>query len=113
MLEKCVEMELLEIRMLCSISQPSVGGYQGLSQSPGCGVGGESTVWPDAHPWLGDLCGSPGLSIGSSSGLNQQQSQFPMYQPSVGLYQPNSPIGRPAFCFHCLQYGSVFTISPV
>ena len=93
--------------MLCSISQPSVEGYQGL-------IGGVSTVvWPDAHPWLGSLRGSPGLSIGSSSGLNQQQSLSPMYQPSVGLYQPNSPIGRPAFCFHCLQYGSVYTISPV
>ena len=99
--------------MLCSISQPLVGGYQGLSQSPGCGVGGVSTVWPEVHPWLVGLSGSPGLSIGSSSGLNQQQSLSPMYQPSVGQYQPNSPSGRPAFCFHCLQYGSVYTISPV
>ena len=98
--------------MLCSISQPPVGGFQGLSQSPVCGVGGMSTVWSDAG--LGGLCGSPGLSIGSSSGFNQQQSLSPMYQPSVGLYQPTSPVGRPpAFCFHCLQYGSVYTISPV
>ena len=100
--------------MLCSISQPSVGGYQGLSQSPGYGVGGVPTVWVDAG--LGSLCGSPGLSVGSSSSLNQHQLLSPMNQPSIGLYQPNSPTGRlppPAFCFHCLQYGSVYTISPV
>ena len=99
--------------MLCSTSQPSVGGYQGLSQSPGYGVGGVTTVWPDAGPWLGGLCGSPRLSVGSSSSLNQHQLLSPMYQPSVGLYQQSSPIGSPAFCFHCLQYGSVYTISKV
>ena len=90
-----------------------VGGYQGLSQSPGYGVGGVTTVWPDAGPWLGGLCGSPRLSVGSSSSLNQHQLLSPMYQPSVGLYQQSSPIGSPAFCFHCLQYGSVYTISKV
>ena len=100
--------------MLCSISPPLVGGYQGLSQSPSCVVGGVSTGWQNAHPILGGLSDSPGLNIGSSSGLSQHQSLSPMYQPSVGLYQPTSPVGRPpAFCFHCLQYGSVYTISPV
>jgi hypothetical protein len=102
---------------LHSISQSSVGGYgQGLSQSPGYGVGGVSgvsTVWPDARTFSGGLCGSPELYVGSSSNLNQHHSLSPSYQPSVGLCQSNSPIGRPAYCFHCLQYGSVYTISPV
>ena len=60
------------------------------------------TVWTDAGPFGGGLCGSPG----SSSGFNQYQSLSPMYQP-------NSPSGKPAFCFHCLQYGSVYTITPL
>ena len=127
--------------LLCSTSQAPVGGYgQGLGQSPGWGVSGVSspavwpdarllgggvgmctptgwpdagqvgggggmstpTVWPDAGSLGGGLCGSPG----SSSGYNQYQSLSPMYQPS-------SPSGNPAFCFHCLQYGSVYTITQV
>ena len=72
------------------------------------GVVGVSTpsVWPDASSLGGEvlpdggLGGSPSLGVGSSSGYSQHLSLSPMYQPSVGFNQPNSPIVKPSFCIH-------------
>ena len=75
----------------------------------------KSTVWPDARSlvggdvgWVsapsvlpdGGLGGSPGLGVGSLSGYSQHLSLSPMYQPSVGFNQPNSPIVKPSFYIH-------------
>ena len=60
----------------------------------------------------------------STSGFMPHSSLSPCYQSSVGqseglsiyhrqLLSP-APLGvRPAYCFHCLQFGSVYTINPV
>ena len=108
--------------MLCSISQPRAGGYAGVVTSP------PSTGWPEARPASGlesSISQSPHLYSGSPSGLSNQLSlsfspqygmglPVPMFiQPHPLPVVPSTPGGRPAYCFHCLQYGSVFTINPV
>ena len=65
-------------------------------------VGGVSTMWQDAR-----LLGG-GLAVLVCE-LGVQADTI----SSVGLYQPNSSFGKPPFSVHCLQYGSVYTISPV
>ena len=42
--------------------------------------------------------------------LPQSMYQFPTLLPQP---QPVPPGGRPAYCFHCLQYGAVFSINPI
>ena len=38
---------------------------------------------------------------------------IPQSPPLLPQPQPVPPGGRPAYCFHCLQYGAVYSISPV
>ena len=103
--------------MLCSITPPWTGGYVGVTSTPG---------WPDARPvrgfdsnmsqashqYFGSSSGSPNHSALSSS------PQYGMGLPVPLLFQsqpnpvPAPPVGMPAYCFHCLQYGKVFTICP-
>lgn len=84
-----------------------------------------SSVWPEARPMMG-LGGNlhqPGLFNGSYSGLLTPPSLSPAPQSSFGWsvgvpsYQPQPhPVqlnGSPAYCFHCLQFGKVYNISPV
>ena len=82
-----------------------------------------SSVWPEARPMMG-LSGNlnqPGLFNGSYSGYLTPPSLSPIPQSrwSVGFpsYQPQpQPVqlnGSPAYCFHCLQFGKVYNISPV
>ena len=108
--------------MLCSISQPWAGGPTGgVTSTP-------STGWPEARPAFGlesSMSQSPHIYSGSSSGLSNQLSlsfspQYGMglhvpllFQPQPSPVVPPTPGGRPAYCFHCLQYGSVFSITPV
>ena len=79
----------------------------------GCGfVGG--TGWPEAGP----MTPPNHLYYGSTSGsINPQSlSSCSPYSVGVSVFQPNPPVpptGSPAYCFHCLQFGSVFTVSPV
>ena len=89
----------------------------------------DSTTWPvgwsEARPMMGYRWdGMPllpsGLPIGSTSGTYNFLALSPSPQSSIGsvpLYQPQpqppSPGGSPAYCFHCMQYGAVFTIRPV
>ena len=82
--------------------------------------------WSDARPMLGYGLQqtSPGLFSGSSSGsMNQStlssnmQSSWlygrPMIQPQP-QNSPGAPYGEnPAYCFHCLQFGTVFTVNLV
>ena len=105
--------------LLSSVTQPCAGGY----------VGGG---WPEARPTTGynnmpsTAKSNIGLFYGSTSGIMHHSSLSPRYQSSVGqndglfLYQQQVPPapdppggGRPAYCFHCLQFGSVYTINPV
>ena len=105
--------------MLCSITPSWTGGYVGVTSTPG---------WPDARP-LGGLDSNMSQSshqyFGSSSGSPNHSSlssspQYGMGLPVPLLFQsqpnpavPAPPVGRPAYCFHCLQYGSVYAIYPV
>ena len=101
-----------------------------LSSSPQYST--ESTIWPvgwsEARPmmgygWDGMQLLPSGLPIGSTSGTYNFLALPPSPQSSIGSmppYQPqpqppsSGPLpGSPAFCFHCLQYGAVFTINPV
>ena len=38
---------------------------------------------------------------------------IPQSPPLLPQPQPVPPGGRPAYCFHCLQYGAVYSINPV
>jgi hypothetical protein len=108
------------IPMLCSTTTPHwLGGCTGgVTSSPG---------WPEARPLGGFDCnlGQPShLFCGSTSGAFNQPSlsSTPQYvstqvfqsqpPPTAPPPLPTLPGGRPAYCFHCLQYGSVFTITP-
>ena len=102
--------------------------YPTLCSSPVSIVGdvSGSMGWSDARPMLGYGMQqtSPGLFSGSSSGSMNQSTLSSNVQTS-GLYglpmiqpqpQPHhgAPYGeRPAYCFHCLQFGTVFTVNPV
>ena len=86
--------------------------------SPGVGGCGWTPEWPDARPTMGYSSWSPGSSYGSTSGFTQSPTLSPIPTPGWNdatiMFQPNQhPAGTPAYCFHCLQYGSVFTVSPV
>ena len=105
--------------MQCSITPPWTGGCVGVTSTPGWPaarpVGDfDSNMSQSSHPYFGSSSGSPYHSSLSSS------SQYGMGLPVDMLFQsqPNPAVpapllGMPAYCFHCLQYGSVFTICPV
>ena len=105
--------------MLCSMTSPWTGGFVGVTSTPG---------WPDArpvgafdsnrsqssHPYFGSSSGSPyhtSLSSSSQYGVGLPNTMLFQSQPNPAA--PAPPVGTPAYCFHCLQYGSVFTIYPV
>ena len=90
-------------------------------------LGGEgaTTRWPEARPMLvlgNNTPQSTHMYCESTSGSQNQQSLSLSPQYSVGwpvgvpVYQPQllpvQPGGRPAYCFHCLQFGTVYTINP-
>ena len=87
----------------------------------GC-CGGEMVTlgWPEARPVL-EIGKFTHLYCGSTSGFTNQPSLSPSSQysvvwpvsvPVMNQQQPMVP-PSPAYCFHCMQYGSVFTVSPV
>ena len=93
----------------------------------GC-CGGKSVTpgWPEARPVLETdkfTHHSSHLYCGSTSGFSNQPSLSPSSQysvvwpVSVPVMSPQPPMvspgGSPAYCFHCMQFGSVFTVSPV
>jgi hypothetical protein len=102
--------------MLCSFSPP---------WASGCCVGpgsGWSTGWPEARPMVGLNCNMPQSShlyCGGTSTFNNQQSLSPSSQYIMGCQEgmsqpPHTPTGNsPAYCYHCLQYGAVYTINLV
>ena len=83
------------------------------------------TGWSEARPemgkmWEGMTLLPSGLPIGSTSGYPHLLALSPTPQSRVGFVQsfqtppqPPSPSGTPAYCFHCMQYGAVFTINLV
>ena len=98
--------------MACATAPTWSGGY----------CEGEGTRWPDAG--LHSSTPSAHLYFGSTSGSSNPQTLSSSSQYSVGwpvdmsmfqptLPQPTPPSGSLAFCFHCLQFGKVFTVSPV
>ena len=101
------------IPTLCS-SSPTLGG--------GCGEAG----WSDARPWVGSGFGnmhqaSLGLCSGITSG-NRQQSSLCSCSLSCGgvgvplpQLQPHCVplVGNPAFCFGCMQVGTMYRIDSV
>ena len=83
------------------------------------------TGWPEARPMLvlgSNTPQSTHMYCESTSGSQNQQSLSLSPQYSVGwpvgvpVYQPQllsvQPGGRPAYCFHCFQFGTVYTIHP-
>ena len=102
--------------MLCSFSPPLAGGL-----STGSG-GGWSTGWPEARPVMELNFSMPQSSFmycgGNSTSMNQS-SLSPSSQYITGCQEgmpqpPHSPTGgSPAYCYHCLQYGAVYTINLV
>ena len=92
--------------MLCSNTQPW---WRGVVSTPTvCSRGGvASPGWPD----------SPQLIKVSTSGFQNLPSLSHSLQFEVDnalpVFQQQSPPATPAYCFHCLQFGSVFTINPV
>ena len=92
--------------MTCATTPTWTGGGQ-----VGEGLG---TGWPEAGP----MTPPNHLYYGSTSGpMNPQTlSSISPYSLGVSVFQPNPPqvptIGSPAYCFHCLQFGRVFTVSP-
>ena len=88
-----------------------------LPWPPVCSVGGVATRGrPDAWPWLGvHLSKTSYIFNEGTSGLLNQTSQFSTHQSCVVLpfYQQQTLPVVPAYCFHCLQFGSVFTTNPV
>ena len=102
--------------MLCSITPPWTGGcVGGVTSTPG---------WPEARldgSLDGNMLQASQLYCGSTSGLPYQLSLSSSPQYGMGLpvhvfqsqlppAQP-PPGGSPAYCFHRLQYGSVFNIT--
>ena len=84
-----------------------------------------SSVWPESRPTVGwgdtGSLHQPGLFNGSSSTFLTQPMLSPIPQSSFGWdvgvpsYQPQPQPqmnGSPAYCFHCLQFGRVYNISP-
>ena len=81
--------------------------------------------WSEARPVIGnrweDMTLLPsGLPFGSTSGYPNLLALSPSPQSSIGFVssyqtppQPPSPSGSPAYCFHCMQYGAVYTINQV
>ena len=81
--------------------------------------------WSEARPVIGnrweDMTLLPsGLPFGSTSGYPNLLALSPSPQSSIGFVssyqtppQPHSPSRSPAYCFHCMQYGAVFTINQV
>ena len=116
-----ISSSLISSTLLSSAPQPPAGGYVG---GGGQGLAG----WSEARPTPGySNIPSPqsnvGLFYGSTSGIMPHSSLSPSYQSSVGqseglsMYQHQllspAPLGgRPAYCYHCLQFGSVYTINP-
>ena len=100
-----------------------------LSSSPQSFLGSTSgpVWWPEARPvmrnsrWEGMTLLQSGLQSGSTSGHLNSLALSPSPQSSIGFVspyhqtppQPPSPSGSPAYCFHCMQYGAVFTINQV
>ena len=97
---------------------PWAGGYVGVTSTPG---------WPDARPVGGidsNLSQSSHQYFGSSSRSpnHTSLSSSPVYvmglpvnmlfqsQPNPAVQAPTA--GMPAYCFHCLQYCSVFIMYP-
>ena len=81
--------------------------------------------WSEARPvsensrWDGMTLLPSGLP-GSTSGYPTFLALSPSPQSSIGIVppyqtppQPPSPSGSPAYCFHSMQYGAVFTINQV
>ena len=102
--------------MLCSFSPPWASG---CCAGPGSGW---STGWPEARPMVGLNCNMPQSShlyCGGTSTFNNQQSLSPSSQYIMGCQEgmsqpPHTPTGSsPAYCYHCLQYGAVYTINLV
>ena len=97
---------LVSSPMTCATTPTWTGGGQ-----VGEGLG---TGWPEAGP----MTPPNHLYYGSTSGpMNPQTlSSISPYSLGVSVFQPNPPqvptIGSPAYCFHCLQFGRVFTVSP-
>ena len=105
---------------LCSspqfLGRPMSVGWSEARPVPGYG-------WDQPAVWNGTMPQpSPGLSSRSTSGYLNLSSLSPTLQFSNGWSTevptqqlqpiPVSP-GSPGFCFHCLQYGTVFTINRV
>ena len=97
--------------------------YPTLCSSPVSIVGdvSGSMGWSDARPMLGYGLQQtpPGLFSRSSSGSMNQSTLSSNVQTS-GLYgmpmtqpQPQPHHAAPAYCFHCLQFGTVFTVNLV
>ena len=51
--------------------------------------------------------------IPQSPSMMPQSLPQPIHQFPTLLPQPVTTGGRPAYCFHCLQYGAVYSINPV
>ena len=81
--------------------------------------------WSEARPmegstWNGNIFLPPGpwstsgsmnlSALSPSSQPSAWSTILPPYQPQ---HQPVPQVGSPAYCFHCMQYGAVFTISSV
>ena len=102
--------------MLSSYSQPW---WRGVVSTPTvCSRGGvASPGWPEARPLLDGKSDSPQLINVSTSGFQNLPSLSPSLQFGVNnalpVFQQQHPPVTPAYCFHCLQFGSVFTINPV
>ena len=101
----------------------SMNNYPTLCSSPVSIVGdvSGSMGWSDARPMLGYGLQQtpPGLFSRSSSGSMNQSTLSSNVQTS-GLYgmpmtqpQPQPHHAAPAYCFHCLQFGTVFTVNLV
>ena len=114
--------------MIGQINQP-LDGVNRTSTSPpwACGccagsVSGWSTGWPIARPMVGLNCNKTQFShvyCGGTSTFNNQQSLSPSYQCILGCQEgmsqpPHTPTDNsPAYCYHCLQYGAVYTMNLV
>ena len=79
------------------------------------------TGWPEARPMLvlgSNTPQSTHMYCESTSGSQNQLSLSLSPQYSVGwpvgvpVYRPQLLPVQPAYCFHCLQFGTVYTINP-
>ena len=106
-----------------NFNHPDMSGFRSIKITDHGHPDGNPAIINTQHQDTGTYPHLSQMFYGSTSGTMPHSSLSPSYQSSVSqneglsmykpqLVPPASPCGTPAYCFHCLQFGSVFTINP-